>query len=136
MDKVFIDSDIILDLLLERQPFHKHAVKLLAMISKNQITGYVSPLIFSNLYYIIRKLRSKQVAKDALKKLRILLKILPIDEKIIDQALNSDFTDFEDAIKYYTAIENKLKVLLTRNKQDYKKANILILNAEEYLAML
>jgi len=133
MDKIYIDSDIILDLLGKREPFSPYAARLFSLVDSGEITAYVSPLIFSNLYYILRKLSSKETAVKSLHKLKLLVKIPPIDDKIIELALLSDFIDFEDAIQYYTAKENGINYLITRNKKDYKKTDLIVCTAEEYL---
>ncbi len=134
MDKVFIDSDIILDLIQEREN-HKDAEQLFALIEENKVRGYVSPLIFSNLFYILRKQESNKFAIRVLSRLKALLRVLTINEKIIELALSSGFKDFEDAIQYYSALEENLEYLITRNKEDYKHSGIIICNAKEYLAI-
>lgn len=65
-------------------------------------------MIFSNLFYILRKLDTRKHTVDILQKLKLIVKILPVDEKIIELAFLSDFKDFEDAIQYYTAKAKKL----------------------------
>ena len=136
MIKTFVDSDIILDLLQERKPFFKDALTLFALIEKGNIQGYVSPLIFSNLYYILRKFRNAKFAVSSLLRLKLLVKILPINEKIINLALSSDFKDFEDAIQYYSVLENNIPHLITRNKKDYKKSDLVICNSKELLKII
>lgn len=133
MEKVFVDSDIILDLLMKREPYYAASVKLFGLIENKKIEGYVSSLIFSNLFYIIKKLENKEKAINSLKKLKILLNILPIDNKIIELGLTSNFKDFEDSLQYYAAIENGIKTLITRNINDYKSAKINIYTADEYI---
>lgn len=133
MEKVYIDTDIILDLLMKREPFYLSAAKLFKLIENNKISAFVSSLIFSNLYYIIKKSEGKEKAKNSLKKLKLLVKVLPVDEKIIELGLSSSFNDFEDSIQYYVAIENGLKNLITRNLDDYKKSKINIFTAEEFI---
>jgi predicted nucleic acid-binding protein len=135
MDKVYVDSDIILDLIQKRTPHFESAVELFALVEENRVKGYVSPLIFSNLYYILRKVESRHFARDVLSRLKALLTVLSINEKIIAMALSSDFNDFEDAIQYYTAIENHLDYLITRNKKDYKEAGLIVCTAKEYCAL-
>ena len=135
MEKVFIDSDIILDWLAERKPYYAPAAALFSLAERGALESYVSPLIFANLFYILRKLKSPKEARTILKKLRLVVKVLPIDEKIIDQALASEFTDFEDAIQYHTALQHSVTALITRNTKDYKKPAISVCTAEEYLAM-
>ena len=136
MKKVFVDSDIILDLLAKREPFYQYAAELFSLVEKGKITAHVSPIIITNLHYVLCKLKTKVQAIKSLQKLKLLVKILPIDEKIVELALASDFKDFEDAIQYYTAKENGIDYLLTRNKKDYKKAVITVMTAEEYLEIL
>lgn len=131
--RIYLDTDIILDLLAERTPFYAPAAQLFALIEAGEIKGCVSPLIFANLYYLLRKLKSNHEARKILTRLKLLLTILPIDENIIELALQSDFKDFEDAIQYYTAVENNISVLVTRNKTDYKHAKMAVCSADEYL---
>jgi len=131
--KIYLDSDIILDLLAERDPFYPFSAELFTLVEEAKITAFVSPLIFSNLYYLLRKLKSKDIARKSLQKLRLLVRILPIDEKIVELALLSEFDDFEDAIQYYTAKKNGIHYLITRNIKDYKKTDITVCTAEEYL---
>ena len=133
MEKVFIDSDIILDLLAKREPYYQSAALLFSRFGQGGLEAFVSPLIFANLFYLLRKSTSNARAKETLKKLKTLMQVLPINDKIIEQALNSEFQDFEDAVQYYTAAENGINILITRNKKDYKKAAITICTAEEFL---
>lgn len=136
MHKLFIDSDIILDVFAKREPFYYHSAGLLTRIEKKKVLGYTSPLVFANIYYILRKLKSKDVALLSLRKLRIVVGVFPIDEKHIDQALNSEFSDFEDAIQHYSAKSSRINYIITRNKQDYKHSSIPVCTPEEYLAIL
>jgi len=134
--KIFIDSDIILDLFAKRKPHYLHAAKLFTLIDRKEIIAHTSPLIFANLHYILRKLKSNEQALHNLRKLKTLVKILTIDEKVIDLSLTSEFEDFEDAIQYHTAKTIDIKFLITRNKKDYKRADIIVCTAEEFLKML
>jgi predicted nucleic acid-binding protein len=129
--KIFVDTDIILDLLLAREPFFPAATRLFLLIQDGEMEGYVSPLSFSNLFYILRKETSGAEAIAALRKLKLLTRVLAVDEHTIDLALASSFTDFEDAIQYYTALPNDVDAIVTRNKRDYKTAKIPVLTAEE-----
>ncbi len=132
-DKVFIDSDICLDLLQERAPFFKDAIKLFNKTQTGEVELYISATIFANLFYIIRKNQSASEVRKILGRFRLLVKVLSVDEKVIDLSLHSDFTDFEDAIQYYTAIENGIRVIVTRNLKDYKHAQIPVMTPQGYL---
>jgi len=133
MHRVFIDSDIILDVLAQRDKFYKPAAKLFTLIDKGDVFGFTSPTVFANIHYILSKLTSKKYALQGLRKLKSLISILPTDEKIIDLALDSSFIDFEDAIQYYTAKSHEINFIITRNKKHYKKSKISVCTAEEYL---
>ena len=136
MNKIFIDSDVVLDVFAKREPFYYHSAKLLTQIEKKKVMGYTSPLVFSNIHYILRKLKSKDYALQSLRKLRIIIRVYSIHEKQINQALNSEFSDFEDAIQYYSAKISKINFIITRNKIDYKHSSITVCTPEEYLAIL
>ena len=130
MQKVFLDSDIILDIILERMPFFYNSQILLSLIEENKLTGYTSSLILSNCYYIIK---NKDIALKTIRKLRSILIILPFTDKEIGESINSGFNDFEDGIQYFICINNNISTLITRNLKDYKKSNINIFIPADYL---
>ncbi|MBL0073894.1 MAG: PIN domain-containing protein [Bacteroidetes bacterium] len=133
MAKVFVDTDIILDLLAGREPYYQYAAKLFSLADSGKIEICVSSLTFSNLNYILSKQFSVAQARKKLLTFKTLVTVLSVNEKVVDLALNSDFKDFEDALQYFTATEFKVTTLLTRNLKDYKKAEIAVLSAEQYL---
>ena len=133
MEKLFVDTDIILDLLSSRQPFYDHAANLFSKADLGEIEIFVSSLAFANLNYILSKQYSADQARKKLIKFKTLVTVLPVNDKTIDLALSSDFKDFEDGIQYFTAIEKGLKILLTRNLKDFKAAEISVMTAEQYL---
>lgn len=133
MNKVFVDTEVILDLLARRIPHFHFSAVLFTFAEMKKLELYTTPLIIANTFYILRKQLGNESAKNALRKLRILLHIIDSTESIIDKALNSDFSDFEDAIQYYTALEYGIPVILTRNIRDYKKASIVVQTPESYL---
>ncbi len=138
MSPIFLDTDILLDVFAGRVPFYTDAARVLTLIEERHITGCTSSLIFSNLYYILRKLRSREAAIKHLRKLSLLVTVLAVDHRGINFALNSDFTDFEDAIQYHTAKQHHITYLVTRNIKDYKAADktvMTIVTAEEYLKL-
>jgi len=134
--KVFIDSDIILDLLCKREPFYDFAAEVFTLGDTKQIELITTSLVFANVFYILRKLLGIEKAKELLRKLRILIGVISVDEKIVDLALNSKFSDFEDGLQYFTARENEIKIILTRNGKDYKEKDLVIQTPAEYLKMI
>ena len=133
---IFIDADVILDLLCRRQPFYRSAASLFTLADNGTVQLFSSPVIMANIFYILRKIMGVSKAREILRKLRVLVNIVPIDEKIVDLALNSNFTDFEDAIQFFAAREHRITTLLTRNIRDYKTRDILIQTPEEYLTSI
>lgn len=135
MKKVFIDTDVILDLLVDREPHSGSAQELFILLDQKTVEGYVSSLSFSNIHYVLRKIKSNRETVQTLRKLKAMVQILPVDGDTIESALASNFSDFEDAIQYYTALENEIPCLVTRNTKDYQKARLTVCTAEEYLTM-
>ena len=133
MNKVFVDTDVVLDLLAARIPHFHFSAVLFTFAEMKKLELYTTPLILANTFYILRKQLGNDSAKNAIRKLRILLHVIDSTESVIDKALNSDFSDFEDAIQYYTALEYGIPVILTRNIRDYKKASIVVQTPESYL---
>jgi predicted nucleic acid-binding protein len=133
LEKVFVDSDIVLDLLSGRQPHYNYAAELFSLADENSIKLYVSSLTFANVNYILSKQVSAGQTRKMLLKFKTLINVLSVNDKIIELALASDFHDFEDAIQYNTTIENGITTLLTRNLKDFKKAEIAILTAQQFL---
>ena len=133
MDKVFVDTDIILDLLSARSPFYEFAANLFSLADKGSIKISVSALSFANLNYILNKHLTPDQTRKKLQRFKTLVTVLPVNDKVVDLALASDFKDFEDGIQYFTAIENNIKILVTRNLKDFKSAEIPVLSAESYL---
>ena len=133
MEKVFIDTDIALDLLSQQEPHFSAAATLFTLADKGKIVVYISSLSFSNLNYLLTRQYNASESRRILNSFKVLVKVMAVDDKIIELALSSKFPDFEDAIQYFTAIENGINILLTRNIKDYKLASIAILSAEDYL---
>ncbi len=136
MKKVFVDSDIVLDLLTAREPHYEFAAELFSLADDESVSLCVSSLTFANVNYILAKQLSARKAKQLLLKFKTLVGVLSVNDKIIDLALASDFNDFEDALQYNTAIENGISTLLTRNLKDFRKADITILTPQQYLKTL
>ena len=120
MDKILVDSDIILDLLSARQPHYYAAAELFSLADEGSIKIFVSSLSFSNVNYILSRQYNGDQTRKKLLKFKTLVSILSVNEKTIELALASEFKDFEDAIQYYTAIENDIITLLTRNLKDFR----------------
>lgn len=131
--KLFIDTDIILDILAKREPFYNSAAQLFILIDEEKIEAFTTPVVFSNLFYILSKFKTRKFAHSSLRKLRLLLKIIQVDEKVVDLALNSEFKDFEDAIQFYSAKLHELDFIITRNVKDFVSKDLPVMTAEDYI---
>jgi predicted nucleic acid-binding protein len=136
MDTVFADTDVCLDLLAERYPFYNGSARLFSRADHKKIVVAVSSLSFSNIHYILRQEHSAPESKKILSRFKTLVKVLAVDEKIIQLALESSFKDFEDAIQYFTAERNKIDTILTRNLKDYKESVLPVMTPDSYLKTL
>jgi len=132
--RVFVDSDVILDVALARQPFLDGSRMLLSLLENNIALGFISANCVANIYYFLRKSGGDSKARLFISNLLKYLTVSPVDHSNIVSSLKSEFSDFEDAIQYNTAIENNIKILLTRNLKDYKKALIQVMNPETFLS--
>lgn len=127
MDKVLIDTDIILDFFFDRVPFSENAAQILSLCESNKIKGFVTPLICSNAYYLLRRTAKHGKVIEKLSQLITVVEVLLMDRDIVIQALSSGFKDFEDALQNFSAIKSGfIDVILTRNVKDYVKSDIRI----------
>lgn len=133
MENVFVDTNIIIDLLAKREPFYKEAQDLFTLSDKKEIQLCISSLSFANAYYSIVKHHREVDAKKYLAKFKVLVKVLPLEDKAIELALVADFNDFEDGLQYFVAMDNESDIIITRNKKDFKNSKIPVMTAEEYL---
>ncbi len=136
MTKVFVDTDVCIDLLSGRKPFNMTAEILFSLADKRIIKIYVSSLSFANIDYVLRSQYSTTHSRQIIAKFKTLVNVLAVDNKTIDLAIASDFNDFEDAIQYACAIENNLTTIITRNIKDYKKATIKIVTPETFVSRI
>lgn len=135
MENVFIDTDVIVDFLIDRKPFSEEAATIFSMIDKKKIKGNISALTICNLYYVLRKAGSHKKVMKSLQLFSDLVDILKIDSNIIKSALSSEFKDFEDSVQYFTAIEHtKIDCLITRNVKDFKGINLPVMTPHAFLA--
>ena len=134
MDKVLIDTDVLLDFFFDRKPFSEYSTEILNLCEQNKLDGFTTPAIISNVYYLLRKTAKHDIIVERLKQLLSIIEISKMDKNAVINALNSEFKDFEDALQNFSAIENgKIKVILTRNIKDFKKSELAILTPETYL---
>lgn len=137
MKNILIDSDILMDFLVKRNPFFRDASKILTLCERKEINGYTTPVIISNIYYLMRRVDKHETAIKKLRKLMDFIDIAVIDKQDIIRALESDFSDFEDALQNYAAEKSrKIDAIITRNIKDYKHSALNVLTPTEFLNIL
>lgn len=136
MQKVFLDTNIILDFLGEREGFYKTSAKVMTLADLNKIELYTTSNTISTVYYLLSKFENPKTALEKIRKFKVLCNISVTDNEVIEKALISNFKDFEDAIQYFSAIATGCDIIITRNEKDFKSALIPIMNADSYLQSL
>ena len=136
MEKILIDTDVILDFFFDRKPFSDDASQILSLCELNKIQGYVTPVIISNIYYLLRQNAKHEKVIEKLQQLLTFVEVLVMDKNIIIQALNSTFKDLEDALQNYAAENNlDIKIIITRNIKDFKNSNLGVITPENFLKL-
>lgn len=134
--KVFLDTNVILDLLGEREPFYNSIAQVATLADQKKLHIVVSPISFATVNYFLSKFEGASVAKEKLRKFKVLCAISKIDETIIEKGLNSDFEDFEDSLQYFCAIDAQCDIIITRNAKDYKKSSLPVMTAQEFITSI
>ena len=133
--KVFIDSDVLIDVFLQRAPFYEESAQLLSLADAGKIKGYTSSLVLCNLYYILRKDLGHRVTLSVLSEILNILEILDLKKSNIEAALAGSLSDFEDGVQNAIAENAKIDYLVTRNTSDFKKVKTKIMTPKQFLSL-
>lgn len=137
MKKILIDTDVILDFFFDRKPYSDNSAIILGLCERELLEGFITPVIISNTYYLLRRTAKHEKVIEKLKQLLTITHVLQMDRQVIEKALNSEFKDFEDALQNFSAINNgEIEVIITRNVKDYKKSEIGVLTPESFVKLL
>ena len=133
---VLIDIHMLMEVLQKREPFYETSAGLLAAVETGRIHGYVAAHSLTTLFYMIQKVRSSADARATITNLLQFIHIAPVDQSTIEQALNLEARDFEDAVQMVSAVQCKADFLITRNVKDYQPALLPVLAPVDFLATL
>jgi predicted nucleic acid-binding protein len=133
MNEVFVDSDVVLDLYIDREPHHHEALLLFTHLKRSGIKCFCSPIVIANAYYILSKVRNSKYALDKIGNLRKLVSVATVGQDIIDLSIKDPHKDFEDSIQFHCAIMNGIKTIITRNTKHYPKDQISVMHPNEYM---
>ena len=132
---VFIDTNVIIDLLAKKEPFYHESLQLFSLADSKQIELTISALSLINTHYILNDVMKLKDTRSIIGKFKVLVKSYALNDKVIDLALNDlNFKDFEDGIQYYTALESQANSIITRNLRDFKHSTIPVMTPKEFLA--
>jgi len=134
MKRVLIDTDVILDFFFDRKPFSDHAARVLSLCESKEIKGFITSVIISNVYYLLRQTATHEKVIEKLKQLITITEVLTTDKEVILKALNSNFNDFEDALQNYSAeSDGQIDLIVTRNVKDFKNSSLGVMTPDNYL---
>lgn len=135
--KVFIDSDVLLDFFFDRAPFSQASAALISACEQGRISGCTTPLVLSNMYYLLRQKAGRDKALKCIHYLLDYLEIIAMDRESVLIAIDSGFTDFEDGLQYGSALgDQTIQGIVTRNVKDYRKSKLSVHTPNGLLAML
>lgn len=135
--KVMFDTNIILDILLNRQPFCEMSARVIDLSATKVIEGYISASAITDIYYLAYKtIRDKNKVCSLLERLLQIVSVAGVAETEILPALKSGWNDFEDAVQYYTARKIEVSYIVTRNKKDYLSADIVVAEPQEFFNLM
>ncbi len=137
MRHIFMDTNVAIDFLADRQPFSLHAAKLFDLSLDGKVKLYVSAISYNNIYYILRQSLTNNAAIKLLEELEEMTDVIDVTKTIIKQSLKTDFKDYEDAIQYYCALSKpKIDFIVTRDTKDFKKSTLPVLTPSEAIGSL
>ena len=134
--KLLIDTNVVLDVLLRREPFFRTAAEVLSLTQRDEVREYVSASAITDIYYIANKqMKDRDAVRDLLKRLLMVVSVAAVSEREIQNALNLAWGDFEDSVQYSVALLNEMDGIVTRNPSDYQEANMRIWLPEQALEL-
>nr|WP_242038265.1 PIN domain-containing protein [Chroococcidiopsis sp. [FACHB-1243]] len=129
------DSDVLLDVLAQRQPFVVASARALNMVTQPQVQGYVSGHAVTNIFYILRRHVGSEAARELLSRLLQHIQVVSVTDEVIRSALQSSITDFEDAVTSEAASAAGVEIIVTRNTSDFAASSVPAVMPEEFLVM-
>lgn len=133
--KVLVDTNVLFDVLTVREPFFDASAAIWDMAERGAVSGLVSAISFNNVHYVIRKRAGRRKADEAIRLLRDVFVVVPLDLQVLSQAMDAGFNDFEDAIQFFSAVRGDAEYLLTRNPKHFPQRDIPTLTPDGFLAI-
>lgn len=131
---VHVDTNVLLDVLAAREPFYPRSAAVWSLAEAGAVTGVISAISYNNCYYVVRRYGGRARAREALRLLRDVFQPVDLTAQVLNQAMDAEFPDFEDAIQFFSALRAGAEVLVTRNPDDFPRADLGVLTPTEFLA--
>jgi len=134
---VLFDSDVVIDVLAQRQPFFPTSVLALNTVAQGRVEGYVSGHAVTNIFYIFASCQlGSETTRELLTRLLLKLKVASVTDAVVRQALSSPITDFEDAVTSAAAIASGVELIVTRNTSDFQSSPVEAMSPDMFLTTL
>lgn len=134
--KILVDTNVILDVLIKREPFYIDSAKVWTYVSEELTEGYISAISVNNLYYIVKRLKSLEIAEEFVDQLLNDFNIIELTKDILKQARTIPDLDYEDLIQYFSAVHRGCDIIITRNKKDFPAIGLKILTPKEFIDLI
>jgi len=134
--RIFVDTNVLLDVLAHRKAFYEHAARIWTLAESGIIEALISAISFNNVYYVVRRVSDRKTAERALLLMRNVFVAVPLTVQILSQAIDAGFSDFEDAIQFHSAVHSGAGRIITRDVDHFPAANIPVLSPAAFLASL
>ena len=136
MIRALLDTNILLDVLLKREPFVKDAAALWQANKQGLFEGSISAITPVNVFYIARKIKDNATARKIVEELLIVFRVVPIDHLTLQSALALPLKDYEDSVQLASAVAGQLDAIVTRDIYDYAASTIPVFSPADFLSQL
>lgn len=134
--RVLVDTDVVIDLMLDREPFSEPAAVLCSLVEAGHLGGMLAATTIATLHHLASKTIGRQKAKAEINKLLALFRIAAIDRAVLVQAVQLDWPDFEGAVLHEAALQNDAQAIVTRDPKGFKRARIAVLAPDECIRIV
>ncbi len=134
--KVLFDTNVILDVLLDREPFAEEATYLMTKVEQSEMIGYLGATTITTIYYLLQKSLGNEIAANKIETLLSIFEIVPVNRIILEDALKSDFSDFEDSVLHEGACHVGVEYIITRDPKGFNKSKIPVFKPVEFINVL
>ena len=133
--KIFLDTNILLDVLLDRKPFSEPSSKVWRLAECGRLEAVISSISFNNIFYIVRKYSGKDAAQRTVEVMNVNFSVFPLTRDIIGKAIAAKLPDFEDSIQFFSAVSCAADYIITRNAKDFPQDSIPVLSPAAFLGL-